>query len=162
MLIWGKWKWHQSCSWICQVSWFSGYSVLRPTVLSCSDHSLYWLPWWPLQWRGCLRQVHAGTLWLLRMSDKFSIPVGTMLSQQKVLSVLAQHWSSCWFEWMSHLQCGLERSWSVWWEGSRVRQAGLSWWLWRFFLNVFKRLVLPPGEPLMSQTQRLWGRELLC
>lgn len=31
-----------------------------------------------------------------------------------------------------------------------------------FFLNVFKRLVLLPGEPLMSQTQELWERELLC
>lgn len=31
-----------------------------------------------------------------------------------------------------------------------------------FFFNVFKRLVYPPREPLVSQTQRLWGRELLC
>lgn len=38
------------------------YSVLNLMVLSCWDHSLYWPPWWPLQWRRYLRQACAGTL----------------------------------------------------------------------------------------------------
>lgn len=46
----------------------------------------------------CYEEGVRDRLQLLRMSDKFSISGGNLLSQQKFLSVQAQHLSSCRFE----------------------------------------------------------------
>lgn len=109
MLIWGNWEWHQPCSWVCQVSWFSGNSALSPLVLPAQTTiALAFLVATARE-----RVSEMGSLGCtaspLGVSDKFSISVGMMLNQQKALGVQPQHLSPCWSEWMCHRQLPQEK-----------------------------------------------------